>query len=167
MAEDIVVKGSDELIAALQKLGSSATNRAVLEAGARMLAGKLKVYPSVNRLMRASVYGATFKSEKQWHFFFWALRAGVIEVPYFRGQNPKSENLQQSWTVRVDSDTQASAGTQVSYAPMMMDASRQSKYAIAVGWRSAQVIASEATPSIQTAMDAALAQQAVASGLGD
>lgn len=165
MSDGMTITGEPELLAALQKLGSSAVNRAVLNAGALMLAGKLKVYPPANRLTRASVYGSTFKSEKQRRFFFWAMSAGVIVVPYVRGSNPKSKNLQQSWTIKVDSDTQASVGTQVSYAPLAMDAERQSKYLAAVGWRTVQTIIKAEEPAVQTAMTAALEKAAKATGL--
>lgn len=134
----ITVIGLDQLTTTMARLSNPMQFRNVLLAAGLVVETEIKRYPPRNSPSRASVYGTTFVSDKQRRFVMWAIRAGVIDVPYRRGQSPSSKNLQQSWNTRVISDTEVSIGTAVSYAPVVMGAERQSKYMAAVGWRTAQ-----------------------------
>ena len=157
MADPILtVPDLDHLLAAMARLMQPDIFKAVMEAGGLMLAGKFKKYPAANRLTRTAVYGAPFSSERQRRWFFAALRDGSLIVPYYRGQNPKSENFQQSWVVEVKSETQAVVGSQTSYGPLVMGTEKQTLYAKEVGWRTIDVIVNESGNDVQQAMQGAL-----------
>lgn len=153
--------GLDKLNAWLLSAINPRAFRDVVEAGARTLTGIFKKYPPVKRLTRREVYGSAFRSDKQRRWFFWALRTGQIEVPYFRGQNPRSENLQQSWAVEMVDDETVRVGTQVSYAQTVMDDAKQSKYMAAVGWRTVQTLMSDAdvNATVVDSLNKAIAQK--------
>lgn len=148
--------GPDELRIKFAEMADPKGLRALVEAAARQLIGKVKKYPSAKRLSRREVYGTTFKTVKQQRWFFAALRDGRLEIPYVRGQNGKSENLGQSWTVEMRDDTTAAWGTQVSYAPLMQDPDRQSMYAKAVGWRDVREVSQEEEPALQEVIERGL-----------
>ena len=152
------VVGLSEFRVWLAELANPAILRNAVRAAAMTLERRFKAYPPVRRLTRKAVYGRTFESDKQRRFFFWALRAGVIEVPYYRGQNVRSENLQQSWTTESLSDTAAAVGTQVSYAPMQMDATRQTRYAKAVGWRTVQSHMADGAAEVGQVLEAGISK---------
>lgn len=152
----ITVQGLDQLKADFARMSNPAQFRAVMLAAGLIVETAFKKYPTRNSPTRASVYGSTFVSDKQRRFVMWAIRSGVIDIPYRRGQSGTSKNLQQSWSTRMISDTEVSIGTAVSYAPMVMDAERQSKYMAAVGWRSAQDIGVEVTPQVKAAIESGI-----------
>ena len=164
MADAALTIDFNQFNLALLQLTNPAFLRELVHAGALTIESKFKRYPPANRLSREQVYGTTFQSDKQRRFFFWALRNGVIQVPYFRGQNPRSENLQQSWNVVMLDNLTAQIGTAVSYAPLVMDAERQTMYAKAVGWRSVQSILPDAEPEARAAMETELQKASSAWG---
>lgn len=85
-----------------------------------------------------------FKTPKQRRFFFWAVRHKVIQVPYFRGLNPKSKKLGQSWTLKMrNNDREAVIGSNVSYGPWVQDEKKQSKYHKKSGWPTTQGVHGE------------------------
>lgn len=86
-----------------------------------------------------------FKTDKSRRYFFWALKAGKIEVPYRRGQSPGSEQLQQSWTTSVSVDgRQGKVGNDTTYGPLVQDRSQQTAYHAGTGWTTSQdVVESE------------------------
>lgn len=62
---------------------------------------------------------AIFFTDRQRRWFFWALRNGVITVPYQR-----TYTLQRGWTTRVGA-TRAEARNETPYGPWVMGAQRQ------------------------------------------
>ena len=66
-----------------------------------------------------------FKSAKQRRYFFWALKQGVITVPYHR-----EGKLGQSWTTKIDetgSGMYGKIGTNLSYAKWVQSAESQAR----------------------------------------
>lgn len=115
-----------------------ATLRSATMAGALTALSFIKPYPEANRPSRSSVYGQTWKSEKQRRYFFFALRHGLIQVPYRRGISPGSQRLGRSWAAKQLTDTSVAIGTNVTYARMVKDEGAQTKYMKAVGWTTIQ-----------------------------
>lgn len=115
-----------------------ATLRSATMAGALTALSYIKPYPEANRPSRSSVYGQTWKSEKQRRYFFFALRKGIIQVPYRRGISPGSQRLGRSWAAKQLNDTSVAIGTNVTYARMVKDEGVQTKYMKAVGWTTIQ-----------------------------
>ena len=148
--------GLDHFNAELLALVNPGTLSAIVKAGGLEIENQFKIYPANDRPSRAFVYGTAFKTDKQRRWFFWALRSGAIQVPYSRGQSPGSWNLQQSWSVVMLDPFTAQIGTDVPYAPLMMDAERQTKYAKAVGWRTVQQDMIAVEPTLKVKMEAAL-----------
>jgi hypothetical protein len=112
------------------------------------LKGKLARYPAQKRMTREWVYGSSFMSVAQQHFFFWALKAGEISVPYHRGESGASERFGASWTVEEADDglTQV-IGNDTSYGPFLMGED-QSDFMQAIGWQKAELIADEEEDTI-------------------
>lgn len=74
--------------------------------------------------------------------FFYHLKEGNIEVPYRRGASLTSEDLQNSWTTRQENQGwRAVVGTNVSYARLVMDRSKQTQYHKVTGWPTVDDIA--------------------------
>jgi hypothetical protein len=114
------------------------TLRGATMAGALTALSYIKPYPEKNRPSRSSVYGQTWKSVKQRRYFFFALRKGIIQVPYRRGLSPGSQRLGRSWTAKQVDDTSVAIGTNVSYERMVKDEGQQTRYMKAVGWTTIQ-----------------------------
>jgi hypothetical protein len=160
----IRVTGVTELVNKLNEFGRRGALKNALKAGAVYLKGKIAQYPPKNRPTRKSVYGQTFKSDKQRRFFFGALKHGAIQVPYRRGQSPGSEKLGQSWTVEAN-DLYATVGTAVSYAPLVQKRDAQSLYHRAVGWQTAEDVAERETDAVVSGVARALEADLAALGL--
>jgi len=152
------VGGFDAVRQRLIAMASPAQRKRWLLVGGRHLKSKINRYPPVRRLTRRQVYGQPFQSAKQRRWFFAALRRGDIVVPYYRGQNPKSENLGQSWTVAMRDEDTAVVGTQVSYARYAMGRGKQSRYHQAVGWKTAEDQADAAAPEVVSVVQGEIAR---------
>jgi hypothetical protein len=77
-----------------------------------------------------------FKSEKQRRYFFWALRHGIINVPYIR-----TFNLARSFQMQISADgMRIDTGTLVGYA-QWTHGERQALYHAVTGWRKESAIA--------------------------
>jgi len=130
------IEGLDELIGKIKNIQELKGLKAILLAAGETLKGKLSVYPPQKSVTRAEVYGEPFKSEKQRRYFFYALRAGLITVPYERGADPKSERFKASWAIRTERDgLRVVIGNDTTYGPYLMDPNRQSEMAAAIGWQ--------------------------------
>ena len=141
MAELIRVEGLPELLKRITDLQQLRPVKLAVRTAALHVKGKVAVYPQQRRMTRASVYGSTFVSDKQRRYFFAALKRGEIEVPYRRGESPKSETLGRRWTVNITNNgMRAVIGNNASYGPLVMDQDRQSVFMKAVGWRTVQEI---------------------------
>lgn len=162
----IVVRGQDDTLELLRALEDLAPVRGGLRAGGDYLLGKLRVYPEAKRLTRASVYGTTFKTLKQQRYFFAALASGEIEVPYKRGMSPGSESFGDAWMLDVDAaQLRATIGNDTTYGPLLMQREKQSQYAAAVGWETAEDIAAREEDDVTAFVEDGI-QQAIAAHAG-
>lgn len=143
----IEIKGIDELIEKLTRIGRLEIVIAHLRAAAEYLKGKLATYPAQQEITRASVYGEPFASAKQRGWFFAALKSGEIVVPYHRGEAATSERLGQSWTIdERDGGLTQVVGNDTSYGPYVMGDEQgegQSLFMQAMGWPVAVDIAEQ------------------------
>ena len=149
----IDLDGLDEVLARLERVGSLAPLRAGVAAAALQIKGYIARYPPKRpREMRFT--------DRQRRFFFWALRQGIIEVPYQRGQSPGSEDLSQRWTIKLrQHGLTAIVGNNASYVRYVQDRDRQSSYHKG-NWQTAQDVAerhaAEVTNIIRLAIEQAL-----------
>ena len=156
----IAVTGVDQFQADMARLSNPTQFRELVHALGLIVETAFKKYPSRNSPSRTSVYGSTFMSDKQRRFFFWALRSGAIHVPYRRGQDPRSKNLEQAWSTKMISDISVQIGIPagLTYGPLMKDADHQTKYAAAVGWRTVQQDIVDVTPQLDSGARAGVAK---------
>ena len=83
-----------------------------------------------------------FPTDRSRRFFFAALRASDIEVPYRRGQSPGSEKLGTSWTTSVSADGRTGrVGNDTTYGRLVQDRDRQTAYHKTTGWNTVQDVA--------------------------
>jgi hypothetical protein len=145
MADEMIrIEGLQELIKLVTDLEQLKPIKASLKAAGLYLKGRVAVYPAQTRPTRESVYGSSFKTEKQRRFFFAALKKGEIDVPYRRGASSGSETFGRRWTVgTTNNGLRVMVGNNASYGPLLMDEEKQSLYARAVGWRTVQAIMKE------------------------
>lgn len=148
----IEIKGADKLIAALQKEPEAmrrALQAAGEEAGRRVILSTagLKKYPGFYHAKQP------FKSDKQRRFFFWALREGVIEVPYRRGLSPSSERYGTQFYIEPRGSYNTAVGNRASYAEIL-GGEGQSRYMAAGGWRKLAEVATEKLPQVRDVFQA-------------
>lgn len=129
---NIRITGIDATIKRLERVGGSFGNS--LLKGAIYLRGVLATYPPAKRITRKSVYGSSFKTDRQRRWFFASLNDGSLTLPYRR-----SRNLGHRWTAKLQNDRNAIVGNNAPYARWVMDEDKpQSKFMAAVGWKTAQ-----------------------------
>jgi len=134
----------EELVKKISDLEQLKGLKSILLAAGETLKGKLSVYPAQKSLTRAEVYGEPFKSEKQRKYFFYALRKGLISVPYSRGADAKSERFKASWALAAENDgLRVVIGNDTSYGPYLMDTERQSRFAAEFGWKTIDAVMEE------------------------
>lgn len=144
---NIRIDGIDPILKKLEALeGGKALRTGMYQAGEHVLK-VAKRYPPKNRPTRKSVYGSTWKTERQRRFMMWAIRnpgESGIEVPYRRSQSPGTERFKQQWSHTWRSDGRVhDIGNHASYGLWLMDPKRQSQYMRAVGWKTTQKIADD------------------------
>lgn len=115
--------------------------KAGLLAGGEHIKGVIDVYPPARH--GPAIWSRDKKKRlKQIRGFFYHLKHGDIEVPYRRGQSARSESLSKRWTVAIvtDTDTEVavSIGNSASYAPLVHDATQQTRYHALTGWITTQ-----------------------------
>jgi hypothetical protein len=144
MPDALRLQGYDELLRKLDSLAKLRRVEGALKAAGAHLSGKLKRYPAQKRMTRASMYGQPFKSDRQRKYFFYALRKGLIQVPYRRGQSPGSRNLKQQWTVETyNSGLTVEVGNATPYGPYVQGHGRQALYHYLGGWKTEWDVMSE------------------------
>lgn len=153
----IEVKGLKELQAAIAKFprmveiymgkaGQEAADRVILNT-----AGLRKYPPDAARAPQAQNW-----TDKQRRYFFWALRQGIIEVPYRRTLSPGSENFGKQWYVKRKGFS-TEIGNRASYAHWL-SGDDQSAYQAARGWRKLLDVANEKLPQITKVYNAWVAK---------
>lgn len=159
MNGSLELSGSDPLIAKLNALGRMSFANALLMAGGFYLARKFATYPPRKRPTRKSVYGTSFKTEKQRKYFFAALHKGEIDVPYRRGISPGSETLGRRWTVYSKSQFVVAVGNNASYARKVQSLQNQALYMAAVGWVPAETTLERERGNVLRVMERELTQE--------
>lgn len=98
---DVSVTGLDKVMKRLEKLGPEAGAAGTVAATNYLLNvienKEIPESKSVFRGSRTMAYGVPFFTEKQRRFFFWAVRNGVIDLPYKR--RGKAGGMQSEWKV--------------------------------------------------------------------
>jgi hypothetical protein len=97
-----------------KKVRDPALVQNALKAGALYLKGKASVYPPVRRKRVAQYW-----TDKQRRFFFYALKANLIQVPYRRGSSPGSQRLAQRWAIAIRGNS-AVLGNNATYAKLVL-----------------------------------------------
>ena len=108
------LRGIDELTAKLGKLAAFENLRPAMNRSLNRLLADVKVYPEPPG--PGSFPG--FVSDKQRRWFFWALRAGAITVPYVR-----TRRLGNAWTMQTGvsaGDLTGTLGNNTVYGPFVM-----------------------------------------------
>lgn len=123
-------KDIQRIIGKFGKLGAL-INRRVPEFVAPAVLELMKIYDPPRRVTRKAAYGRSFQSDRQRRWFFWALDAGVIRVPYQR-----TFAMRRGWRIegsgngtRVVNDTEA--------AKFSMGDETQARLNKLVGWTTA------------------------------
>jgi len=153
------IKGDAELRRKLAKLKDLRPVVPYIEAAAVHVKGMISKYPPLANAHRPQ----PFKTEKSKRYFFWALKQGIIEVPYRRGQSPGSEDHGQSWTIKgMKQGLQQAIGSDTSYGPLLQDPQQQTAYHKETGWKDTDTVAKaeadDVLKEIKKGVDKILAQ---------
>jgi hypothetical protein len=150
--------GKAQVLRALDPARFERVIRRALRAVALHIKGKITEYPPLPGGRPQFPHG--FVSDRQRRYFFAALRSGEIEVPYRRGQSPKSEAHAQSWTVKVKaSGDEATVGSDTSYGPYLQQAGVQSRYHEETGWKTDEQVVKEETEAAMRLFNRFFAQE--------
>ena len=99
-------------------------------------------YPSKKHIPISAVGG--FATEKSRRWFFWALKAGKIQVPYRR-----TDALKHRWAIKTkDQGFTAVIGNVSPYA-RLVQGDKQTKMMGMIGWKTMDVVAKEETKRVQ------------------
>jgi hypothetical protein len=127
MSDYVIIEGADELFRDLTGLSDEAIDAGV-EAVSDYIIEIMKIYPPYKSVSRASVYGSTFKTERQRKYFFWALNNGALKVG-----NHRTQTLRDNWKKELKGkDTLVVNETD--YIGFVMMDEYQSKLLGEVGW---------------------------------
>ena len=135
----------DRLGPKLKRLINLTAYRHGMMAAAEHVKGKVATYPRARRGPQP------FKTDKQRRGFFAKLKAGVIDVPYRLGISPNSQRLDTKWFVSMISDLRASIVNSATYATLVHDRTKQSRYHHETGWKTAQDVAED--PAVLSAVE--------------
>lgn len=153
----IKIEGIDDLIDRIDTIAGMKRVKGAVRQAAIYMKGKIKTYPAVQRRPNLSMRGNSERAAAMRRGFFYHLKHGNIEVPYYRGKNSKSEKLGQSWTVSTENNGWVGiVGTSVSYAPLVQDRDEQASYHNITGWKTTygitQLYGHEAVDFVQEAL---------------
>lgn len=77
-----------------------------------------------------------FKTDKQRRYFFYAIRKGLIEVPYIRRININSQNMRAHWEIKpLDNGFTQVIGNPVAYSRYTHGNTKQSRYHKTTRWK--------------------------------
>jgi hypothetical protein len=148
MPNDVTVEieGLEELIRKLEKLGRLDKVHAGIRSAGMYIKGLMTVYPAQTHIPLSAVGG--FKTDKSRRYFFWALKKGIIDVPYRRGQSSGSEALGRKWTSKYNRNKFESViGNNATYARLVMGG-KQTKMMKMIGWKTVDKVAKEETKKV-------------------
>lgn len=123
---------------------------AVVEEVADYMLEVLRQYPPQRRVTRKAAYGRTFQSARQRRWFFAALNAGEINVPYRRTQG-----LRNAWR-KVGKGRDLIIANENEGAVWTMDDERQARLNTLVGWKKIGDLVRERSKQIERKADAGL-----------
>jgi hypothetical protein len=147
---DVNISGMDKIVDKLKRL-PDAVGDAGVEAASKYLLNVLvnKEIPSQKKVTRLQAYGSTFSSDKQRRYFFWALRQGIITVPYQR--RGRSSGVQSAWELHGSGKeikiTNGDEAAKWLYSEMQANLNRM------VGWMRVSQIIDKYTKQIVGAFD--------------
>ena len=124
----IDVSGLKPLMDKLAKM-PKAVHEEVTRAAADETVKAMRVYPAERRITRTQAYGTPFFTEKQRRYFFWALKQGIISVPYRR-----TNNLRDNWVI-IGQGLDEMVVNQTPYSGVVMGDNEQSRMSKAIGWK--------------------------------
>jgi hypothetical protein len=115
----MTVDGVKETIGHIQNIAGIQILRPPMEESVNLLLAYMQDYPGPPQ----RPYPQMLRTEKQRRYFFWALKNGLIQVPYVR-----RGKLGQSWTTSVTASGNSLhgiVGTNLKYAVYVMNSQRQ------------------------------------------
>ena len=115
----ITVDGVREVLGRLDNFAGIQVLRPPMEASVNLLLAYMQDYPGPPQ----RPYPQMLRTEKQRRYFFWALRNGLIQVPYVR-----RGKLGQSWSTSVTAtgnSIHGIVGTNLKYAVWVQNSQRQ------------------------------------------
>lgn len=154
---NIKIEGLNKVIGKLNSLEKLEAAKAGIKSAALYVKGKVAKYPPRKRVTIAQAGGWASDRQKRW--FFAALKAGDIEVPYRRGMSPSSEALGRKWTIQTrNAGLTAVIGNNTSYGPFVMDEDKQSTMHRIIGWKTTQKVAEEESDKVNELLAKAINQ---------
>lgn len=142
----IDITGIDEIKTKLAKMPAAVADAGVEEAN-DYLRGVLQKYPPSKYVTRKAAYGFSFFTARQRRWFFWALKNGVIEVPYRR-----TNRLSNAWELlgrgRNQIIVNEAPGAQFVQGHWR---GQQSRHENKVGWKGINVVIEERMKQILNA----------------
>lgn len=136
----IKIEGLDKLTHKIDDLEKLKGVKVAMRGAAEHVKSVVSKYPPDDKAHRPQ----PFVSDRQRRGFFARLRAGLIEVPYRRGQSPGSMDHSSRWNVQErDSGLTQVIGANTGYGPLLQDASSQTPYHKKTGWKTIQTVALE------------------------
>ena len=135
----IRIEGIDELAKRIEKAEQLKGFKEGLRDGAKHIRRVVRLYP------RKSSRRQPFRTAKSRRYFFWALRQGIIQVPYVR-----TLRLKNAWQIETVNNglTQIVANVGVSYNALVQGAGAQANYHRFTGWKTEKQVAREETPEV-------------------
>lgn len=115
----MTIDGVTETIGHLRNVAPLSVLRPPMEESVNLLLAYIQDYPGPPQ----RPYPQMLRTEKQRRYFFWALRNGLIQVPYVR-----RGKLGQSWTTNVTAtgnSLHGIVGTNLKYAVYVQNSQRQ------------------------------------------
>lgn len=139
MMPSLEVIGLEAVLSRIKSLPNEAKAQIVADVGAYAEGVLAERQPDPKYVTRKAAYGKSFFTAKQQRYFFWALKNGVIDVPYNR-----TGTLSAGWKVRYNLGAgYATITNSVPYAPYVQGI-MQSRHEKLVGWkRVVDIIAGE------------------------
>lgn len=116
---------------------------AFLDAAALYVKGDASKYPGVKRKKVADKW-----TKKQRGYFFYALKKGLIDVPYTRGSSRRSERLMARWSIRAQGHTRI-VGNNASYALLMHGRGKHQSFYHRNNWRNIDKIGRDVGPTVR------------------
>lgn len=136
--ESVKIEGLDKLLKKLGKLGPPVYRPAIAEA-ATHIKNVIARYPP--RILGRK---QPPKTMRQLLFLIYAIREGIIDFPYRRGQSPGSEAMGRRWTIVFrDEGKTAVVGNNASYVRLLHDHDDQTEFHKGGGWKTDRQVAEQ------------------------